>query len=147
MKKNVFVLVGLVLLLGCQSFNKVSYGIHSSSTDLQYSGMNMTPEQIDAAVERHRQVEIYCGTYTMPWLPPTPEVPVEALNKLNPKSTKPADVAQQKKIDKALDELQQKHIEELRKHILVVKQILKNSYERYLLECRNGLKDKESKKP
>jgi hypothetical protein len=69
-----------------------------------------------------------CPRFEFPALPPTPELPIDALKRLNHTD------------QIGIDNLMMKHIDELRQYIATVKKIQQDAKERYLIKCVNFTK-------
>lgn len=112
MKARPFFLLLLApaLLLGCNSFNNWQFGTH----------LRLDSPAASPPVEVSFQG---CPEFVLPDLGAIPPLPLDRLANAKPNSA-------------ALDEIQQKHIEELRDYILHNRQLLQSVYERYLENCR-----------
>lgn len=139
------------LLLGCQNLNvgtvsvtRVEYNNHTVTNESRSGDVELfraEPESSSqylhlpaaeplAAVPESKASEprltssaVLCPMFHAPSMPPAPPIPLKELEAVG---SSPARV----------DELQRRHIEELRMYILRVRELWTKSYTRYLADCR-----------
>lgn len=121
--RNVLISSVVFLLLGCGSFNQIT--INQIRFTEQVSTTTGSGSQEPAAPRSLVNAELLCGPFTLPELPPVPELPIKELSRLSPANLT------------ALDTLQQKHIEDLRKYIASTRKLIKIAHDRYLEDCQS----------
>lgn len=144
MKRRTFLLPFVIfILLGCGSFNNHYHSTTLSATSAESTSVLSTntatatrhrewapgdrPQHgtiIEGAGEGEKHSRWLCPPFIMPKLPTRPLLPLDQLRRI-----KPSDV-------KAIDDLQQKHIEELRIHIRDVEKKIREAQEKQLEECK-----------
>lgn len=119
----------VLVLVGCNSFNNWNVG-----TELQprqpppgtttLSAPALTSREAAQTMETQQGSEMLCYVFTAPELPNIPPLPLAELARApagNPE---------------LIDAIQQRHIEDLRRHITETRRILREAYDKYLDECR-----------
>lgn len=129
MNRSIVVIIASVILIaGCYSFNTYQF---STMTNSASNVTNKTtakksdslPNIIPTAQATPLVVEKRCGAFQLPTLPSTPPLPYDELSKVT--------VAD----PDAIDRIQQKHIEELRDHIVKMKQAFIAAQKEHLTSC------------
>lgn len=120
-----------MLLGSCVSFNSVRVNperaettpyateIEAHARTIEVEEAHMNPQ---LAIEHAKQL---CPLYIPPKLPPVPEVPMDAVSKV------------QKDDDVALDQISLRQIGQLRQYILDAQTANHRSYAQYLKKCAN----------
>lgn len=121
--KTVSLLMVMVVLVGCNSFNKYEL------KDDTFRGVPRYPNwdrgmTADKPVEESSGRDMgTCPPFQMPELPKRPDLPYQLLSQI-----KPGD-------DAAIDAVYQKHIIDLRNHAINVERIVRKAYSRYTEDC------------
>lgn len=119
--------VCILLLLGCNSFNRLNYTqlvVHPPQLDKEVGARPATVELAEPTTQEvHTDTPLMCPPYVFPNLPPVPELPLKELAKVAPSNMK------------ALDAIQQKHIEDLRAYISATRKLIRFSHEKYIEDC------------
>lgn len=127
MNTKSFVTAGVIVmsLFGCNSFNRTTfteiqlYPAADSKANVSWPATDEQPP-----IERTSKKELLCPPYVFPELPPIPELPLRELAKVSPANMK------------ALDIIQQKHIEDLRAYISKTRKIIQFSHQEYIEDCQ-----------
>jgi hypothetical protein len=127
--RNIF--VACLLLAGCNSFNNWNWEIYRdeqsnrwTDADMQRLTQAMQRTQAASAPRVVSEEGLQCPLYALPELPEVPKLPIPQLAKV------PANA-------EAIDAIQQKHIEDLRRYITSTRKLIRMSYDKYLEDCRN----------
>jgi hypothetical protein len=129
-----WILFSLVVLGGCYSFNNVEIHTTEARQPIISSQPTISEEEEiplpEIPIEKKPGPRIpdglNCPAFVMPELAKTPPLPLKELSNISPLDTA------------ALDAIQQRHIEELRLHILKVKRTVRTAYRDYLISCKKS---------
>ncbi len=124
-RRFLIVTVAALGLSSCNSFNSYQLpgNLYAEQITAQIRANQRLYEAIPSELMPKASFTKLCPLYRQPALPEVPEVPWRQLAATNPKDWK------------ALDEIQTKHIEDLRQWIQDAVSILKLSQEKYIKEC------------
>lgn len=115
--------VAVFLLTSCNSFNTVNEYSRLSNEYLE-TYVFQEPPSADTAASSPGQSETLCPAFKLPELDKTPELPLKELQRI-----KPGDHA-------TLDAVVQKHIRDLRAHVIKMRLDINRAHSDYLKSCR-----------
>ena len=121
---NILTLVSVSFLLSsCYSFNQITLPDETSKvTDMRLARIIKQRTKKDQV----RIDSIVCGTYMLPEIPKTPELPYKELAKVDAGDPN------------ELDEIQSHHIDELRQYIDKMKKDLRQHHNEYMTKCHGA---------
>ena len=127
---TVCILTSLFLLpAGCSSFNHTIIITNFSDLETKEAAKqiensdNKTSDSKETQKQDNESLIEVCPVFYLPNLPPTPGLPLRAIEKINPNDKK------------AVDKIEQEHIIELRRYIVELKQYIRNEHNSYLSKC------------
>jgi hypothetical protein len=122
-------IASVFFLTSCYSFNRIEI----KPTDTKQVTSQQLEEKIQTEATQlalkmvediNKNTKASCPIFSMPALPKTPELPYKELSKI------------QKGDIKAILELEQDHIEDLRTYIILIKQIVQKAQLDYIANCQ-----------
>lgn len=125
-KSLVVIIASSLLIVGCYSFNSYEFNTltnTNSKVTKKSIKESALPNLIPSAHANPAQLEKRCNVFQLPSIPATPPLPYEELSKVTAADPD------------AIDRIQQKHIEELRDHIVKMKQALILAQKEHVLSC------------
>lgn len=137
-KLNLSCITLILFLTSCYSFNRIDIKPAELKVPVAQSNKQTISEvELNAKIQEEankiaiqlveeisKKNKSNCPVYTLPLIPKTPELPYKELSKIPQGNVK------------AMIELQQDHIEDLRTYIVLVKQIIQKSQVEYLNSCQ-----------
>lgn len=130
MKNIIISAIALLGLTSCNSFNTTTTQFLDLNNATGYTqNANKTPslpydETPEPRPIDNRDQALLCPPFVMPIMVEAPPLPLEELKRIAPNNYK------------KLDELQQQHIEDVRRYSILLKRTIANAHARYLVECR-----------
>ncbi len=119
---------GLIVLAGCSSFNN-SFNRYEIPSHPQQSESEQPKTALPVVLKdpsaKTSSPGVVCAPYQMPLIPKTPELPFKEI--LSNKEMTTSD----------LEQIERKHIDELRLFIVEMKKTLRQSHQQYMQECTN----------